>query len=218
MRIIFEKFLLVSVVLVTEFFVISTLALAEDDSNNSSATASTVTESTSNSNSSSDEEVNSGNMEKCLLSTTDPLQAGEEVRKRVAEYNDSKQSGQVQPSDPKACFCFHDKNGQLYDSEGNPVAYCVELQETVFFQETVSGNSGIDLVSNYIYLLYQYGASVIGILCVLVIVVSGIQLSMAGAIGSADSAKERIWAAVFSLLLLFASGLILKTVNPGFFI
>lgn len=157
-------------------------------------------------------------MKTCELNTKDPSQASQQAKKRIAERKNAIETGQIDKSEGPKCSCFHDLNGKLYDSEGNLVAYCVELQETLFYKESISGKNGIDLVSNYIYLVYKYGASIIGIICVLIVIVSGIQISMAGAIGNADSAKERIWAAALSLLLLFASGLILKTVNPGFFL
>jgi hypothetical protein len=155
----------------------------------------------------------SGKMKRC------EVQDGEEVKRRVQERNEALEKGEISRKEMgDFCRCFHDKKGKLYNSEGEEVAYCVELQETLFYKDAVSGKSGVDLASNYIYLVYKYGASIIGILCVLVIIVSGIQISMSGVIGSADSAKERIWAAVLSLLLLFGSGLLLKTINPGFFI
>lgn len=99
--------------------------------------------------------------------------------------------------------------------------YEINLQEPLLAGEenaTLSGDTGVDLVKNYIKMIYTYGASILGIICVLIIVVSGIQISMGGA--QADlvtSAKTRIFQALLSLAILFLSAAILKTINPGFF-
>lgn len=105
------------------------------------------------------------------------------------------------------------------DKNGFDYTYCVELQEAVAGKETVVGRTGIDLISRYISLIYKYGASIIGVFCVLIIVVSGVQISMGGANSeNVNQGKERILQALLSLILLFCSALILKVVNPGFFI
>jgi len=99
-----------------------------------------------------------------------------------------------------------------------PVKYCIELTEPIAGSRSVSGNNGVDLFSNYIRLIYTYGASIIGIVCVLVIVVSGVQFSMAGFNETfKNQARDRILQALLSLILLFSSALILHTINPGFF-
>lgn len=107
-------------------------------------------------------------------------------------------------------------------TEGCPTdfeGYCIELQEEIAGQKTIKGKSGIDLISNYIGLAYKYGASIIGIICVLIIVVSGIQITM-GSVNSemVNQGKEHILQALLSLILLFSSALILNTINPGFFV
>lgn len=147
--------------------------------------------------------------------------AAESKREQECKIN-SPNDAQVRASESgNKCGCFYLADGEqtkMYDNKGVEVAYCVQLQETLFHKNAVSGKNGIELVSNYIYLAYKYGASIIGIICVFIIITSGVQISTAGATGDAESAKERIWSALLSLLLLFGSGLILKTVNPGFFI
>ena len=97
--------------------------------------------------------------------------------------------------------------------------YCVELQEKILNFKSIRGANGYELVGNFIGVIYKYAASVLGIICVLVIVISGGQIMFGGV--SADNetdAKERIFQALGSLVLLFLTALILKTVNPGFFI
>ncbi len=96
--------------------------------------------------------------------------------------------------------------------------YCIELQEPIMGYKSVRGNQGFGLISNYLHLLYLYGAAMIGIICVLIMVISGGQIIFGGA--SPDmvgQAKERIIQAVLSLILLFCTALILQTINPGFF-
>ncbi len=84
--------------------------------------------------------------------------------------------------------------------------------------KAVAGKNGIDLFTNYIALIYKYAASIIGIICVLIIVISGVQISFGGANSElVNQGKERIMQAIFSLALLFLSALILKAINPGFF-
>jgi hypothetical protein len=101
--------------------------------------------------------------------------------------------------------------------------YCITLQETLPIEggnnvRSISGNSGVDLLGNYFGMWYKIGAVVLGLICVLVIVISGVQITFGGASEEAvTSAKARIWGALLSLILLFSSALILKTINPLFF-
>lgn len=97
--------------------------------------------------------------------------------------------------------------------------YCIELRESINGTDVVKGGDGVTLLSNYIGLIYQYAASIIGIICVLIIVVSGVQIIMGGANSEmVNQAKERIMQALLSLVMLFGTGLLLKTINPGFFV
>jgi len=105
-----------------------------------------------------------------------------------------------------------------------PSEITINIKEPFIFDEAqkpvtkVTGDDGFDIVANYIRMIYIYGASIIGIICVLVMVISGIQMSFGGLASDAVSqSKERIFQALLSLALLFCSALILKTINPGFF-
>lgn len=100
--------------------------------------------------------------------------------------------------------------------------YCISLQEELPLGgkniRSISGDSGIDLLGNYFGLWYKMGALILGLIGVLVIVVSGVQIIFGGVSEEMISgAKTRIWAAILSLILLFSSALILKTINPLFF-
>lgn len=100
--------------------------------------------------------------------------------------------------------------------------YCITLQEQLPIEghkvRSISGDSGVDLLSNYFGMWYKFGALVLGLIAVLVIVISGVQISMGGASEEGVSAaKTRMMAAILSIILLFGSALILNTINPLFF-
>ncbi|MCF7917546.1 pilin [Candidatus Gracilibacteria bacterium] len=110
----------------------------------------------------------------------------------------------------------------LYDPNGNPTKketkYCVVLQESLPHTKGIAGETGVDLIGNYVQEFYKYGASIVGIICVLIIVISGVQIMMGGAEQElVTQAKTRIFQAIASLLILFLSAAILVAINPGFF-
>lgn len=84
--------------------------------------------------------------------------------------------------------------------------------------ERITGESGSDILGKYISALYRWAASLVGIVAVLTMVYSGIQISIAGGdTAKLDSAKHRIMQSIIGLAILFLSGLILYTINPTFF-
>ncbi|MDH3324947.1 MAG: hypothetical protein OEL89_04880, partial [Candidatus Peregrinibacteria bacterium] len=96
--------------------------------------------------------------------------------------------------------------------------YEIDLAEPIGDTEKITADNGIDLLVQYIALLYSYGAALIGVLCVFIIVISGVQIIFGGvAAEGVTQAKTRIFQAIFSLILLFGSALLLTTINPGFF-
>lgn len=114
-----------------------------------------------------------------------------------------------------------------FDEAGKKIykKYCVEFQEAIpvgpqgEVSKSIGGDSGLDLIKNYVSMVYKIGGALLGLACVLIIVISGIQISAGGADPSAiDSAKSRILQALLSLVMLFASAMILKAINPGFFL
>jgi len=120
-------------------------------------------------------------------------------------------------------FCTRDKESEAgYWSKESCHKYCVQFQESIPIGnkkvKSISGNSGTDLAMNYVSMIYKFGASILGIFAVLVIVVSGVQIIAGGADENGISAaKDRILQALLSLAMLFSSALILKTINPDFF-
>ena len=102
---------------------------------------------------------------------------------------------------------------------GSAGYYQVKLQEPLSGQSAyVSAANGVDLINQYISMIYMWMASIVGIIAVLMIVVSGIQIIFGGASPELVSdAKNRITQSLLSLVLLFATAMILRTVNPNFF-
>jgi hypothetical protein len=114
-------------------------------------------------------------------------------------------------------------DGKLQWDQDQCDKYCITLQESLPIEggqnvRSISGASGVDLLGNYFGMWYKIGALILGLICVLVIVISGVQIMFGGASEEAvTTAKARIWGALLSLILLFSSALILRTINPLFF-
>lgn len=104
-------------------------------------------------------------------------------------------------------------------TDGSAGYYQVKLQEPLSGQSSyVSASNGVDLINQYISMIYMWMASIVGILAVLMIVVSGIQIIFGGANPEkVNDAKTRVTQSLLSLVLLFATAMILRTVNPNFF-
>jgi type IV secretory pathway VirB2 component (pilin) len=67
-------------------------------------------------------------------------------------------------------------------------------------------------------MIYRWGASLVGIIAVTIIIISGIQISASGGDSEAINAgKKRILQSIVGIIVLFLSSLILYTVNPTFF-
>lgn len=89
---------------------------------------------------------------------------------------------------------------------------CHEVQALI-------SKGGTAIIYGYIGMVYRWGASIVGIIAVLVIVLSGIQIAAAG--GESEvigKAKTRILQSLGGIAVLFLSGLILYTINPTFFV
>lgn len=88
---------------------------------------------------------------------------------------------------------------------------CKEVKVTLTKGGTVA-------IYGYIGDIYKWGASIVGVIAVTVIIISGIQISAAGGDPEAvGSAKKRIIQSIIGIIVLFISGLILNTINPTFF-
>ncbi|PJC36646.1 hypothetical protein CO046_04490 [Candidatus Peregrinibacteria bacterium CG_4_9_14_0_2_um_filter_53_11] len=123
---------------------------------------------------------------------------------------------------PKALVdagCNNDNNSSLEDRpdlHSSPFNSTDSVTCSTLYRLT--GRSGSDLFGRYVSALYRWAASVVGIISVLVIVVSGIQISMAGGdTGKVDEAKTRIMQSLIGIIILFLSGIILYVINPTFY-
>ena len=84
--------------------------------------------------------------------------------------------------------------------------------------QIIASKAGMGLLYAYIGMVYKWAASIVGVVAMLIIVISGIQISAAGGDPSkVDEAKGRIFKAISGLALLFLSGLLLNFINPTFF-
>ncbi len=97
------------------------------------------------------------------------------------------------------------------DPSANAEFSCREVQ-------VILTKGGTVAIYGYIGMIYRWGASIVGIIAVTVIILSGIQISAAGGDQEAvGSAKKRILQSIAGIIVLFLSGLILYTINPTFF-
>lgn len=112
----------------------------------------------------------------------------------------------------------NDNNGALDKTLEVSTPYNLAPSVSCTTQYLITGKSGTEIFGKYIKRLYNWAAGIVGIVAVLTIVYSGIQISMAGAdTAKLDSAKNRIMQSIIGLALLFLASLILYTINPTFF-
>ena len=77
-----------------------------------------------------------------------------------------------------------------------------------------TGSTGIQA---WIGFIYKISAITIGLAAVLMIVWAGFQMSYSGGSKDVGSAKKMIYNALYAIVLILLSGLILRFVNPDFF-
>ena len=98
-----------------------------------------------------------------------------------------------------------------YDEQYKAFYGCNQVQ-------VLLSKGGTSLISGYLNVIYRWAAGIVGLICVIVIIVSGIQISLSGGDSQAvENAKNRIFKSISGIIVLFLSGLILYTVNPTFF-
>jgi len=95
--------------------------------------------------------------------------------------------------------------------DGAKSATCEEVM-------VILSKGGTSMIEGYISSIYTWAASLVGLIAVTVIIISGIQIAMSGGDTQAvDSGKNRIIKSISGLAVLFLSGLILYSINPNFF-
>ena len=77
---------------------------------------------------------------------------------------------------------------------------------------------GASFLASYIKILYQYGASIVGIIAVVILVSGGLMIMLGGLEQNlVETAKKMIFISISSLILLFMTGALLKFVNYEFY-
>lgn len=100
-----------------------------------------------------------------------------------------------------------DLNAQIGD-------YCYIKQLPTKMQVDIGSTGVISGLPQYINIAYKYALGIGVIVMIVVIVFSGIQWMLSGAISSINNSKDRIKNAALGLLLLFGANTILYTINP----
>lgn len=82
----------------------------------------------------------------------------------------------------------------------------------------VVGNEGLGVFGFYFNLLYPWVVGMAAAIAVLMAVVGGIQISMAGSDpGQVSAGKNRLLISLGGLLIILASAIILNSLNPTFY-
>lgn len=141
-----------------------------------------------------------------ILDQMDPENATNSTRKVAIEATDCR-TAYVEQCVPQNRF-----TREVSLSDPLPTIVSCSTVQLIF------ANSGVDLLKQYIGLIYRWAAGILGVFCVLVIMVNGLLISTAQSDDSVVAdAKARIFQSISALLLLFFAGIILYTVNPNFF-
>lgn len=84
-------------------------------------------------------------------------------------------------------------------------------------RQWIIGDSGIGIIKLVVKQLYTWGVVVVGIIAVTTLIIQGIRIQASGVSGDISDAKNKILQALFGIVLLFLSGILLYAVNPDFF-
>jgi hypothetical protein len=84
-------------------------------------------------------------------------------------------------------------------------------------RQWVIGTSGAGILKVYAKQIYTFAALTVGSVAVTNMIYSGIMITLTGSSGDITTYRERITRAILAIVLLFASGAILYTINPNFF-
>lgn len=132
------------------------------------------------------------------------------IPKRV-ETDPQKYQTKVVPFFSKECSKNAQNLVQQYNEPYHPQFTCQAVQ-------VIISTGGTAVIYAYIGLVYRWAASLVGVVAVTVIILSGIQIAASGGDPEAISkGKTRIIQSLAGLAVLFLSALILNTINPNFF-
>lgn len=94
----------------------------------------------------------------------------------------------------------------------------IQIRFTCQRVQVLLTRGGSSALAGYVNVIYRWAASIVGIIAVTVIIISAIQISIAGGESTGiDEAKKRIMQSLLGIAILFLSGLILNFINPNFF-
>lgn len=109
------------------------------------------------------------------------------------------------------------ENPELFKCETNAKnTICVQLTEKLGTTKVIGANTGLGLIKAYLALIYRFGAVMVGIVAVLMIIIQGLKISVGGA-DAIEDGKKKILASLTGLAILFLAGAILYIINPNFF-
>jgi hypothetical protein len=111
---------------------------------------------------------------------------------------------------------------QIYEcirgAKKSNVCYTLNTMKDKYPKCVVVGRTGLDILKNYVSTIYTWVAGLVGVVCILIIIFSGIQISMGGVSpDEVTAAKDRILRSIFGIIVLFLSAFILYSINPIFF-
>lgn len=102
-------------------------------------------------------------------------------------------------------------------SEGDTKGNFYDCQEVTVIMSTLE-QGGIGVLNVYVSLIYRWVAGIIGVVAVLIIIVSGLQIITAQGESSAiEEGKKRIIQSIGGIVLLFFASGLLYMINPTFF-
>jgi hypothetical protein len=109
----------------------------------------------------------------------------------------------------------------VFAAEENPTPVTgtpINLNVPIAGENVVTDEQPGGFLADYLGLVFTWAHGIIGSIAILMIIVAGFQMMMAQ--GSSDmvtAAKERLLNAIFGLVLVILSAVILRTINPVFF-
>jgi hypothetical protein len=112
----------------------------------------------------------------------------------------------------KDCTPKNEKQTSVGENNALPIRIACDQVQIIFAE------SGSGIIKAYVGLIYRWAAGIVGVIAVIVIMINGISISMAGSdSGKLDTAKNKIVQSLVALAILFLAGLLLHSINPNYF-
>ncbi len=94
---------------------------------------------------------------------------------------------------------------------------CVENAVFCDQRQWIISRTGAGILKVFVKQFYMIMATMVGSTAVVTLVINGVRISVSGVTGDISEAKQKIFQAIGGIVILFLSGMILYTINPGFF-